>query len=255
MKNVIGGFQAFGLGLLGLVSIACVWLVASSLFDLPGLPFPADVFQSLLELVLGVPFWLALGNTLLSTLIGLSLGILVSSVIAMTVGLSRVGDLVIRQPLYFLRAIPSIAILPLLIASVGSSALVGVLFVTLMVALKSAVFIFRGARSSFEQAREQISVLGIPFLDFVRFVVAPSALRTSAMGIRLAGPTAYSASIFAGVFAGIPGLGHEIVVAQVTANQSRAFALLVISGLVGLGVFKLVDYVEPRFSNSNMGTL
>jgi len=252
---MILGLRAFGLGLLGLISIACIWLAASSLFDLPGLPSPADVFQSLLELVLGVPFWLALGYTLLSALIGLSFGILVTSTIALTVGLSRTGDLVIRQPLYFVRALPSIAILPILIASVGSSALVGVLFVTLMVVLKSAVFIFRAARSSFEQAREQISILGIRFLDLVRFVVAPSALRTSAMGIRLAGPTAYSASIFAGVFAGLPGLGHEIVIAQVTANQSRAFALVVISGLVGLGVFKLVDYVEPRFSNTNVGTL
>ena len=73
------------------------------------------------------------------------------------------------------------------------------------------------------------------------------------MGARLAGSTAYGASIFAGIFAGLPGLGHQIIVAQVTANQSRAFALVVIAGLVGVGLFKLIDQIEPRFSHSNVG--
>jgi ABC-type nitrate/sulfonate/bicarbonate transport system permease component len=245
--------RSAAVGFVGLVSVPIIWFLADLLFDSPGLPSVVEVAQSLVKLIAGVPFWLALGYTLLSTLLGLVLGILVTTAVAFTFGVTRAGDLLIRQPLYFVRALPSIAILPLLLASIGSSMLVGVLFVTLMVLLKSAVFIFRGARDSFQRAREQISVLGIGFLDQVRFVVAPSALRTSAMGARLGGSTAYGASIFAGIFAGLPGLGHQIIVAQVTANQSRAFALVVIAGLVGVGLFKLIDQIESRFSHSNVG--
>jgi ABC-type nitrate/sulfonate/bicarbonate transport system permease component len=77
-------------------------------------------------------------------------------------------------------------------------------------------------------------------------IVLPSALPYIGTAVRVAAPTALIVAVVAGLIGGGPGLGQSLVQTQITGNQPRLFAYVLVLGILGLVVQGLSQWGERR---------
>lgn len=84
-------------------------------------------------------------------------------------------------------------------------------------------------------------------LTQVRHVLWPTALPFVMTGFRLAATVALVLAITAELVIGAPGLGKEIAVAQNSGAVSLMYALVIVTGILGVLVNILARAIERRF--------
>lgn len=110
---------------------------------------------------------------------GLALGILLGTVLALLSGLSRLGEAVLDGPIQIKRAIPSLALLPLLILWLGIGESMKITTITLGVFVPIYIHTHNGLRTIDSRYVELAETVGLSRWEFVRRVVLPGALPDS----------------------------------------------------------------------------
>lgn len=193
----------------------------------------------------------ALWSPLAATLGGWARSMLIAAVVAVPVGMlvgsSRTGALVLRVPIEFLRPIPSVALIPVLILLYGTEG------VGLKVALGAygATFplLFQasyGVADVDPVARDTVRSFGLGPLRRLRHLVLPTMAPYLATGVRLSAAVALILVITGEYIVGLDGLGREVLLAQSGAAYHRMYALIVVAGLLGLSVNAGLEALERR---------
>jgi ABC-type nitrate/sulfonate/bicarbonate transport system permease component len=146
----------------------------------------------------------------------------------------------------FLRPIPSVALIPLVVLIFGSkpqSALVLVVYAAFWQVLVQVLY---GVADVDPVARDTARSYRFSFLSTGWNVVWPTALPYVVTGFRLAAAVALILEITAELIIGVPGLGQVIGVAQSSGAVAETYALVVAVGLVGLVVNLFARAVEKR---------
>jgi ABC-type nitrate/sulfonate/bicarbonate transport system permease component len=73
-------------------------------------------------------------------------------------------------------------------------------------------------------------------------------------GLRLAAAVGLILAITAELVIGSPGIGHEIAVAQSSGSVALVYALVVVTGLIGVLVNILVRLIERRVLSWHVST-
>jgi ABC-type nitrate/sulfonate/bicarbonate transport system permease component len=191
--------------------------------------------------------WEALLVTVLLTLLGLLLGLVVAVSIGLVIGPSGFIEKSVRGSLYFARAIPGVALIPLLLASLGSRVGIVIVLVTWLVAIKLVLFVIRGVRDFDAGFEEQAQLLGLSPVIRAVFLRIPAASAQLVTGLRLTFNRAYGAVILGGLLAGTPGLGQLIQLARLNGDSTAVLGFAVLSGLVGVLLFWAFGALERYF--------
>jgi ABC-type nitrate/sulfonate/bicarbonate transport system permease component len=178
-------------------------------------------------------FWTASLNTLEGWALGLGIAAAAAIPLGLLIGSVRLLYRAVRFPIEFLRPVPSVALIPLVILIYGAG-------------LESKVFL--AAFASFWQLILQ-TMYGVQDVDpvatdtarafgFSRFrrllyVTFPSAVPYIATGLRISSAVALILSITAELVIGSAGLGQEINVARAGGNVELMYALIITTGLIG----------------------
>ena len=191
-------------------------------------------------------FWSALGDTLTGWALGLAIA--VGAGIAAGVLLSVVPYLreATASTIEFLRPIPSVALIPLVVLLYGSgprSALVLVVYAAFWQVLVQVMY---GVADVDPVVRDTARSYRFSRWTTVRTVLWPTALPYVVTGFRLAAAVALILEITAELIIGVPGLGRSIGVAQSSGAVATTYALVVVVGLVGVLVNLLARGVERR---------
>ncbi|MCW8379072.1 ABC transporter permease [Streptomyces justiciae] len=191
-------------------------------------------------------FWTALGDTLT----GWGLGLLIASTAGIVAGvvISVVPYLrdATASTIEFLRPIPSVALIPLAVLLYGTELRSVLLLVVYASFWQVLIQVLYGVQDVDPVAEETARSYGLGTWARVRHVLWPTALPYVMTGVRLAAAVALILAVTAELVIGAPGLGQRIAVAQNSQAVPEMYALVVVTGLLGLLINVGARTVERR---------
>ncbi|MDV9168666.1 ABC transporter permease [Streptomyces sp. W16] len=191
-------------------------------------------------------FWSALGDTLTGWALGLAIAVgagIVAGVLLSVVPYLREAT---ASTVEFLRPIPSVALIPLAVLLYGTELRSVLLLVVYASFWQILIQVLYGVQDVDPVAEETARSYGLGTWARVRHVLWPSALPYVMTGVRLAAAVALILTITAELVIGAPGLGATIMVAQSSQAVPEMYALIVVTGLLGLVINVGARTVERR---------
>lgn len=210
------------------------------------LPSPQTVFETLVELSgSGV----LIKHTLVSlrrVACGYLLAIGLAVPVALLFSLSRTLRRTIEPLLEFLRQIPPLAMMPLLILwlGIGETQKIGI------IVLSCFFPIFLGVRGGIAAVDRKLidvgTVYGFTRTEIMLRIVLPSALPSIVVGLRIGLGYSWRALVGAELIASSAGLGYMIVDAENLARTDIVLAGILVIGMLGLLSDHLLRYLIRR---------
>lgn len=234
------------------VTVLCVvaaWEVLTRTGVLPAedLPPATVIGAAFIGDVQQLRVWEALGATLASWGIGLAASIIVGIPAGLLLGSSRVTYLLSQPSLEFVRTIPSIAALPLLILLLGTGGLELAAAMTFLGAVwPITIQTMYGVRDVDPTTMDAGRAYGLGRLQLFTRIVLPSALPYIATGLRLGAVVGLLLSVAASLIAGGKGIGFLIVNASFSNVPALVYARIVLTGIMGLGVTLMLIAIESK---------
>ncbi|MFI5914397.1 ABC transporter permease [Dactylosporangium sp. NPDC051541] len=236
------------LGALGLAVVAAFLEAAPrlGLVDRDYLPPFTSIAARIGHLATEGDFWTALGQTLRGWAIGLAVAMAAGVVVGVAIGSVPLLRALTASTIEFLRPIPSVALIPLVVLLYGSrpqSALVLVVYASFWPVLVQVLY---GVADVDPVVRDTARSYRFSRWATVRTVVWPTALPYVVTGFRLAAAVALILQITAELIVGVPGLGQSIGVAQGSGAVAETYALVIVVGIIGVLVNITARAVERR---------
>ena len=229
-----------------IVAAAAEILPRAGVVDERFLPPFTTMVRALGRQVVEGDFWVALGQTLGGWALGLAIAMIAGVLAGVLIGSVPFLRAVTASTIEFLRPIPSVALIPLVVLIYGSriqSALVLVVYAAFWQVLVQVLY---GVADVDPVVRDTARSFRFSRWGIVRNVVWPTALPYVMTGFRLAAAVALILEITAELIVGVPGLGRAIGVAQSSGAVPDTYALVLVVGLIGVVVNVGARAVERR---------
>jgi len=230
------------------LGVVLLWQLASQLGLLPGnlMPAPLAIAGACVEalrhqqllLHLGVSAGRATAGTLIGTSIGLTLGLIT--------GLSRPLQLVLDGPLQMIRAVPALALVPLVILWFGLGEMAKIFIVVITVIFPVYLNTFHGVRSVDPQLIEMARVYDLRGFSLYRQVILPGAMPSILVGLRFALGMSWLVIIVAETLGASSGLGYLAATAREFMQMDMLVLTIVLWALLGKGADLLARRIERR---------
>jgi ABC-type nitrate/sulfonate/bicarbonate transport system permease component len=234
----------------GIVAVLVLWQVLSATGVLPSDSFPSmsAVFGKVIDELTGASGWRAIGNTMAGWGIGFAIGGAAAIVVGMAIGLNRVAFRSTILVIEFMKTIPVIAILPLVVLQFGGTLKMEYVVVAFGVFWPLVIQVVYGVRSMDPLARDTAEVLRVTGLRRFASIVLPSAAPFIATGLRIAAAVALILAVIAELIGGAAGLGRDILVAEDSGTSALplVYALIVITGATGIVIASAFSLLERR---------
>lgn len=190
-------------------------------------------------------FYAALVDTLITWLTGLAIAVATGVVVGVIIGSIPLLRELTASSIEFLRPIPSVALIPGLVVLLHKeqATLVIVVYASFWQVLIQVLY---GVADVDPVARETAHSYHLGVLRRVRYVVWPTALPYVMTGIRLAAAVALILTVTGELIIGSPGLGEQINLAYTALNAPGMFALVVVTGLIGVVANVVTRAAERR---------
>lgn len=209
-------------------------------------PLASSVLARLGVDLVDAAFWASIGNSLSQALLGLALGTALAVPVGIVLGRVRLVEQATRPIIEFLRPIPSVALLPLVILTFG----VGLSGAVILTGLSSLwlvlVLTIRGAREVDPVAEQTLVTFGVPRMARLRALVLPSALPYIMTGVRVAASVALVVAITVELLGGIPGLGKDVQASLQNGDKVGVYAYTLAAGALGVIVNFAFAPIEQR---------
>ena len=200
------------------------------------MPTVAEIATALVGRLGRADLWAALGATATGWLVGMLLAVAGGIVSGLALGLHPVVRAATASTVDFLRPVPSVAFIPVVVLLYGTglaSKLVLVVYAALWPVLLQVVY---GIREVDPVARDTARALRLGPLARLRHLVWPATLPFAATGIRLSASVALVLCVASEMIIGNPGLGSEIAAAKDGGAIPDMYALILLAGLLGIAV-------------------
>ncbi len=179
-------------------------------------------------------FWTQLGQTMRGWAIGFSIALVAGVSAGIVIGSIPVLRQATASTIEFLRAIPSVALIPLAVLLFGTDMKATLVLVIYASFWQILVQVLYGVQDVDPVARDTARVYQLGSLAQVRNVIWPTALPYVMTGFRLAASVALVLEITGELIIGSPGLGNAIAVAQSSGMVAEMYALVVVAGVLGV---------------------
>lgn len=240
--------EAALLGLLGVVGVLLIAELAPRVGVVDGrfLPPASRILVALLGLSGDPGFWGALGNTLVTWSIGLVVAMVLGVGLGLLIGSSPAWRAFTSSTIEFLRPIPSVALIPLVVLLLGTQRPSTLVLVVYAAFWQVLVQVLHGVADVDPIARDTARSYHFRPLSEGYRVVWPTALPYVVTGFRLAATVALTLTLTGELIIGTPGLGQQIAVAQSSGAVPVMYALIVVAGVLGVLVNVLARFVGAR---------
>ncbi len=240
------------IGLLSQIVVVILFFAGWHLFSLSdmahraSMPGPIEVFARLFGMLVTGEYWLSVGSTTLSWLLSLLMCIVIGVPFGLLIGRSMKLDWSVKFLIDFLRTIPSLALIPLVLLLLGPSNAM-VVVVSFLAAVWPLLIQSIYAGKGLDPVLFQVSrSFRLRMRDRIRFVLAPDVLAFVWPGLRLAVTASLLVTVGAELIGGAPGIGSAIQQALLFNQQDTMFAFVVTSALFGLIVNFLLLGLQRR---------
>lgn len=240
--------RKIALGVAGILGFLVTWQLLPTLgiVDPQYFPTATATLAQLGQEVRDLEFWRNIGRTLTAWAIGLLIATVLAVVLGTVIGLVPFLRRATHTTVEFLRPIPSVALIPLAILLFGlriESALVIIVYASFWQVFIQVLY---GVADVDAVARDTARSFGLSRGSRIVNLVFPTALPYLMTGLRLAAAVALILAVTAEMFIGNPGLGRAIIVAQNAGQWPTVYALVVVTGVLGLLVNLVFRAIERR---------
>jgi ABC-type nitrate/sulfonate/bicarbonate transport system permease component len=241
--------EAVALPLLGIVVALAVFEVAPRVGVLPRSSFPttSEVAGALVSLLGTAELWAAVGHTLAAWARAMVFAALVAIPLGVVIGASRLAALLCRFTIEFLRPVPSVALIPVLVLVYGTRSSLTIALGAFAAALPLLFQAMYGIVDVDPVALETGRVFRMGWVVRMRWIVLPSCAPYLATGLRISASVALILVVTGEYVVGVPGLGQEVLIAQSGAAYDQMYAWIVVTGVVGLLVNLAFHAIERRY--------
>lgn len=217
------------------VVVIAVWHIVTTGGLVPPyrLPAPLSVVQAGADLAADGSMWLHIAISTQRVVIGFLSGAIVGLAAAAIVGLSRIGDIALSPTLVALRAVPSLAWVPLLILwlQIGEESKVT------LVAIGAFFPVYTTVASALRRVDPHLVEAGRSFglrgWSLLRTIQLPAVVPSLVAGLRLALAQAWLFLVAAELLGASMGLGWLLTDSQQTGRVDRILLAIVLLALLG----------------------
>ncbi|OWV09530.1 MULTISPECIES: ABC transporter permease [Micromonospora] len=212
-------------------------------------PTPVSVVQALwrgLAQTGPASFYPHFWRTLQEVLLGFGGGVVIGLLLGGLVAISPTAQAIIRPYIVMIEAVPKIAIAPLMVVWLGFGIESKVALAVLVTFFPIFVNTVSGMRSVPAERLELMRSLRAGRALTIRLVIVPSALPFIFAGLEIAAVYAVIAAIVSEFVSGQMGLGVLILQANFRLDIATVFAILILLGLMGIGMTKLIELARKR---------
>ena len=228
------------------VALVAVWelLAEVGAFGPELFPSPSAIVKAGLQATLHGELGKHLAVSALRAFGGLVVGGGAGLVLGLLTGLSRPLQLLLDGPLQMLRAVPALALVPLVILWFGLGEGAKLFIVAVTVLFPMYLNTFHGVRSVDPQLIEMARVYGIRGWALYRQVILPGALPSVLVGLRFALGMSWLVLIVAETLGASEGLGYVAMNAREFMQLDVLVLTIVLWALLGKGADVLARTVE-----------
>jgi len=191
-------------------------------------------------------FWTALLQTIRGWALGLAIAAGLAIPIGIALGSSDLAAAAFRVPIEFLRPIPSAALIPLLVLTLGTNVKSEVFLAAFGAFWPLLVQTMYGVRDVDPLALDTGRSFGMGRLERLVRITLPSSVPYIATGLRIASTVSLILAFTAELFMGIPGLGQAVNQAQAYGLNDQLYALALATGFLGVAIHLASTAVERR---------
>lgn len=240
LAKIIYGIAGIILLLLGWQSLALGPLAGTAL------PQVNEALGAFIGLLGETAFWSETMTTALTALVGLLIAIVIGVTLGVLIGTSELLRSATSAILEFIKPIPPIVILPIVVLILGPTVEMTIVLVVIGCAIPILMQTVSGVFDVDPVRTATARSYGLGQSEILRRVVLPSASPFIATAIRIAAPAALMVTVVAGLIGGGPGLGQSLYQAQTAGDSPLIYALIVALGLLGLAFQALSKLVESK---------
>lgn len=226
------------------LAVLLAWEGAVRLFELPPyvLPAPSDILPVLTSRFDAIATMAK--QTAQATLIGFALGVCIGLVVGGLIGSFRVLYDMVYPSIIGFHAIPSVALIPLLVVWFGAGPHIAVITATIVCFFPVAVIVATAIAASSPELDDVLRSLGARKIDVLLKVSIPRALPQFFGSIKLAITGAFIGAIVAETVAANSGIGYVMVVATNNMDGPLAFAGLTVLAAMGVTLYSISMFIE-----------
>ena len=231
-----------------IVALFVLWEAAVWLFGVPEfvLPAPSAIFSALWEYRIAIAenSW----QTLMTTVIGFGLAIVFGVLAGVAVGSSPLIYDGFYPALIGFNSIPKVAVVPILVIWFGIGTVPAIITAFLISFFPILVNVATGIATLEPELRDVLRALGASRRQVIMKVGLPRAMPYFFASLKVAMTVAFVGSIVAETVASNNGIGHLMLVASSRFEVPLAFAALLVTGAMGVGMYVIASAFESRMT-------
>ncbi len=210
------------------------------------LPAPSKVIRTAFKLITSGSLLADLGTSLLRAVAGFMIGGSIGFALGTLVGFSRLAEALIDRSVQMIRAIPFLALLPLVIVWFGVGEAEKIFLVSLGVAFPIYINTTLGIRQVDPKLLELGRVQGLGTWQLIRRIILPGALPSVLTGVRYSLATAWLALVVAETIGAQSGIGFLAMDAREFLRTDVIVLTIVIYALIGVAADTIARLLERR---------
>jgi NitT/TauT family transport system permease protein len=234
------------------LAIVCLWaiLTNASIISPNSVPTPQTMIESFWEFFVsgyaGISPWETIGMSVGRAMGGLVIGLVIGIPLGLMMGYYAVVNAIFKPVVSFLRPIPALALIPLVVLFFGIGETAKVAVIAFAALLYGVLHSAAGASSVPENYLLLARSLGYSRGKIFFKVVFPSAAPFVFAGIRTATAIAWAVMVAAELIAASSGIGWMISDAANFYRLPFVYVGIILIGVVGLALETLLTLAETR---------
>lgn len=244
-----GLYNSLCLGV-SLAAAFALWCVVSSMPDIQSVIVgPAQVWDALAENVESGYLLIQIRDSLIRVLGGFFLGLFCAIPIAFLLGWYEGFRIIVEPWIQFLRTIPPIALIPIVIATCGIGTSAKIVIIFFAVFLTMVITIYQGVKNVDATLIKAARVFDASDAQIFFHVVVPAAVPYILTGIRLGLASALTTLVAAELTGAATGLGTMIQQAGMYFKMDVVLLGIIVIGVIGFLFDKVVLLLEKRLTS------
>lgn len=234
LAGVVGRINALGMAFI--VLLLLLWEAADrlGLVTAQFLPRPSEILTRFGEMVQTAALWKAIGHTVGVTLMGWTIASTIGILLGSALGLSRYVYRYAMTSIEVLRSLPSIVLLPISVLLFGFSIEMELVLIIFSASWAVVIATIGGVVNTPRSVIESGITLQLGRMEIIRKIVAPSALPSIIVGLRLALSLSLILAVAAEMLGNPRGMGHGLVFEQEALHADGMFVYFLLIGFLGI---------------------
>lgn len=230
----------------GACIVLIIWYVLHIAMKSNIIPGPYETIVTLIKLMRGV-LLLHIGVSLFRIAAAMVISMGIGVPLGLWMGLSRRADSVLTPVAYILYPIPKVAFLPLFLILFGLGNGSKIILIISIIVFQIILAVRDGVKEIPEEMYYSVKSLGLSQWQTYTNLVFPAVLPKIISALRVTVGVSIATLFFSENFATTYGIGYFIMNCWIMADYVQMFAGILAMSIMGILIFKAIDWMERKF--------